>query len=1051
MSRHEVTRQHSNRLRLITYNIISAGGSRIIMALRAMNHMHIDLGILTETKLTNSMYTQQCYGYEVIATKSTSLSQGGVALFYRQQSSAWSIEGLKCHGPNVISCTLIAGKTLWGVIGAYIPPSESSGETLQFIDAAIMAHRNHPIIFLGDINVDLHRLKNHRSEDIATALEQHGLQDVGNFFLHPRGRWTFSQFRENRRIQSVTDCILSDYPEIFRRWTIKIPRFDTDHRAILVEIELTLTSHHRHYIQSRTNCPVLNLPRPLNQMDQLFNDLLSFKQSPSPKSQRDRSWIAADTWRLIDQRNDINRRLNFPSLFSSGTKRPWREILSTDELQAERHRLHREIRRLLRRDRRARINKVSQQIQECLVAKNITGAYDIFRGWYRDFVGIHTKPTHQELEHIKQEFSSLLAYAPPSGLPLPINVTPFAVNDEIPNEEEIYTAIKHLRLRRAPGPSRICTEDLRFWHDNNPLAWSKLITLIQLIFREGQYATDMTRGILCLLPKPDGTFRGISLLDVVYKICSVIIHTRLSNAIEFHDGIHGFRRHRGTCTAILEAKLQMQLAANSSCPLFQVFIDLKKAYDSVDRERVLHILCGYGVGPRLCTLIQQFWNQFILIPKSVGYYGTPFHPERGIPQGDITSPIIFNILVDCVLREWYRLLEDPTILSVYFYADDGRLSGYSPTAIQFGLDLFQDLFSRIGLHFNAKKTKTMISINPSPYRWLSTEAFKRRYDHTLPTFKQRKVMRITCQLCNHSMQTGYLEQHMLSQHGILQPPLPDDSPLTDSITYTINYGHQHSTPMPCPVDGCIAIPRDWTHMRQHFAFRHPNAIIISEDQGILPQCSACGRFLHSVNDAHLASRACRSMAARRAAFAQIDNNKKVIRSTFYVNSSPIENVSKFLYLGRYLSADDSDDVAIWQDIVKARYRWHRCGRVLSSLGATPRIMARFYLAIVQAILLYGSETWNISQRSLRRLETFHHRCARYIAHRHIHRLVDGTWIYPSSIEILDICNLSPISTYIALRKQRLLHSYAENSSPFYRDCNALALHNISSNHHLKWW
>jgi exonuclease III len=287
MSRNNSARRHGNRLRLITYNIISAGGSRLNMALRAMNHMHIDLGIFSETKLTNNMYTQQCFGYEIIATTSTSFYQGGVALFYRQQSTGWSIEGIKRHGPNVISCTLIVGKTLWGVIGAYIPPLESSGETLNFIDAAILAHRHHPIIFLGDINVDLHRLKNHRTEDIATALEQHGLQDVGDYFTHPRGRFTFSQFRDNRHIQSVTDCILSDKPETFQRWAIKIPRFDTDHRAILAEIDIDNTSiaRHRHYLHSRKRCPDLKLPRPFNQVDQLFNDLISFKHPPSSKTQ----------------------------------------------------------------------------------------------------------------------------------------------------------------------------------------------------------------------------------------------------------------------------------------------------------------------------------------------------------------------------------------------------------------------------------------------------------------------------------------------------------------------------------------------------------------------------------------------------------------------------------------------------------------------------------------------------------------------------------------------------------------------------------------------
>jgi hypothetical protein len=105
-------------------------------------------------------------------------------------------------------------------------------------------------------------------------------------------------------------------------------------------------------------------------------------------------------------------------------------------------------------------------------------------------------------------------------------------------------------------------------------------------------------GILVLLPKPDGDFRGIALLEVIYKLISSIINRRLAKALnnKFHDAIHGFREGRGTGTATIEAKLLMQLAARSNKPLHMVFMDLKKAYDTLDRDRTMKILKGYGVG-----------------------------------------------------------------------------------------------------------------------------------------------------------------------------------------------------------------------------------------------------------------------------------------------------------------------------------------------------------------------------------------------------------------------------------------------------------------------
>jgi hypothetical protein len=78
---------------MITYNIISAGDSRLNMALRAMKHMHIDFGVLTETKLWHDKYTRYCEGYTFHSTHSGKY-QGGVAIFYRN-SPQWTIEGIR--------------------------------------------------------------------------------------------------------------------------------------------------------------------------------------------------------------------------------------------------------------------------------------------------------------------------------------------------------------------------------------------------------------------------------------------------------------------------------------------------------------------------------------------------------------------------------------------------------------------------------------------------------------------------------------------------------------------------------------------------------------------------------------------------------------------------------------------------------------------------------------------------------------------------------------------------------------------------------------------
>jgi hypothetical protein len=125
-----------------------------------------------------------------------------------------------------------------------------------------------------------------------------------------------------------------------------------------------------------------------------------------------------------------------------------------------------------------------------------------------------------------------------------------------------------------------------------------VIKLVEMAFAGEDIPSAFVMGILVLLPKPDGDFCGIALLEVIYKLISSIINRRLGKALNnrFHDGIHGFRESRGTGTASIEVKLLMQLAARTNKPLHMVFLDLKKAYDTLDRDRTLKILEGYGVG-----------------------------------------------------------------------------------------------------------------------------------------------------------------------------------------------------------------------------------------------------------------------------------------------------------------------------------------------------------------------------------------------------------------------------------------------------------------------
>ena len=82
-------------------------------------------------------------------------------------------------------------------------------------------------------------------------------------------------------------------------------------------------------------------------------------------------------------------------------------------------------------------------------------------------------------------------------------------------------------------------------------------------------------------------------------------------------------------------------------------------------------------------------------------------------------------------------------------------------------------------------------------------------------------------------------------------------------------------------------------------------------------------------------------------------------------------------------------------------------------------MARFYLTIVQAVLLYGADTWRVTSRDLTKLQSFHHRAARYMTGQHIRKTSETSWTYPNSEELLQKCRIFPIEVYLKRRRGTL--------------------------------
>jgi len=671
--------------------------------------------------------------------------------------------------------------------------------------------------------------------------------------------------------------------------------------------------------------------------------------------------------------------------------------------------------------------------------------------------------------------------------PIPIHVGEFDIDDAPPSEAEVRRALMKLKNNRAAGASGITVENLKEWEllarppipkDNEEavepdrkalVLWLKVLEVVRLAFVEGEIPRKFSEGILVLIPKSSpGEYRGIALLEIIYKLLSSIINRRLCEKVKLDDALHGFRAKRGTGTAIMEVKLLAQLRSRSDEPLFMIFLDLKKAYDTLDRTQAMRILKGYGVGRNIRRIIDTIWRGDTMVPRQAGYFGRPFRAKRGVRQGDIVSPFIFNIMVDAVVRHWRHEIQPSAEELALFYADDGVISGTEEARVQGSLDHMTRSFRSLGLKMNAVKTESMVMCGGKNKNRLSSAAYDRLQTGTGPSHRERQATKVTCLKCGSLVARGYLKRHQLTakcKKACLTylPPTPVRervaaeqrvTPDGESVAYSINIPTRHNEDVRCPVVGCryqvaANCKAKRLGMRRHFRQRHIMDTIVIEEEGQLPQCRWCGLFGRNVlKQSHTESNDCSDFSVKRKRFYRAIRQESAKDVEFNVGGQVLKKSRQFRYLGRIIDDEDDDNHAALRQLARASEKWGRIGRVLQSEGVSPRVMGYFYKAIVQAVLLYGSESWTVSETIIKQFRSFHARVARYLCKRHIRLLPDGTWNCPPTAEVLRDAGLESIDEYIR-RRRSTVREYIRGR-PIYEACKRSRAMSTNVNKIL-WW